>query len=40
MTIPPGLPIGLPPGDGQATQKARIAFWDAVGGVLLRAARQ
>lgn len=40
MTVPPGLPIALPSGDGQSTQKARIAFWDAVGAVLLRAARQ
>jgi dienelactone hydrolase len=41
MTVPPGLPIALPGGAAaQATEKARVAFWDAVGGVLLRAAQQ
>ncbi|MFF1633425.1 acyl-CoA thioesterase/BAAT N-terminal domain-containing protein [Leifsonia sp. NPDC058248] len=41
MTVPPGLPIALPEGAAaQATEKARVAFWDAVGGVLLRAAQR
>jgi hypothetical protein len=41
MTVPPGLPIELPDGTAaQATEKARVAFWDAVGGVLLRAAQR
>jgi pimeloyl-ACP methyl ester carboxylesterase len=41
MTVPPGLPIELPEGAAaQATEKARVAFWDAVGGVLLRAAQR
>lgn len=46
VTVPPGLPIALPTGggsgamegaDAQATQGARIAFWNAVGQQLLRA---
>lgn len=43
VTVPPGLPIALPaPADGsgavgQATEKARIAFWNAVGQLLLQA---
>lgn len=43
VTVPPGLPIALPaPGDasgagGQATEQARIAFWNAVGQLLLQA---
>lgn len=47
VTVPPGLPIDLPTGDGhgdaaatadaQSTQAARIAFWNAVGQQLLRA---
>lgn len=44
VTVPPGLPIALPGidepsgADAQATQEARIAFWNAVGRALLRAA--
>ncbi|MEY9951293.1 acyl-CoA thioesterase/BAAT N-terminal domain-containing protein [Leifsonia sp. EB34] len=43
VTVPPGLPIALPaPGDGsgadaQATEQARVAFWNAVGQLLLQA---
>jgi hypothetical protein len=43
VTVPPGLPIALPApedasgADGQATQRARIAFWNAVGQLLLQA---
>ncbi|QNE35200.1 acyl-CoA thioesterase/BAAT N-terminal domain-containing protein [Leifsonia shinshuensis] len=43
VTVPPGLPIALPaPGDGsgadgQATEQARIQFWNAVGQLLLQA---
>lgn len=41
MTVPPGLPIALPEGAAaQATEKARVAFWDAVGSVLLRASQR
>ncbi|MDN4614288.1 acyl-CoA thioesterase/BAAT N-terminal domain-containing protein [Leifsonia sp. F6_8S_P_1B] len=40
ITVPPGLPIALPEGAlAQPTEQARIAFWDAVGRVVLRAAR-
>lgn len=44
VTVPPGLPLALPSAgdpsgaDAQATQRARIAFWNAVGQILLRAA--
>lgn len=35
MTAPPGLPIALPEGEtAQATEKARVQFWDAVSRVL------
>jgi hypothetical protein len=41
ITVPPGLPIAVPEGGlAQPTEQARIAFWDAVGRVVLRAARQ
>lgn len=40
ITVPPGLPIAVPAGAlAQPTEQARIAFWDAVGRVVLRAAR-
>ena len=40
MTVPPGLPIAIPDGPaGQATELARIAFWNAVGTILIRAAQ-
>lgn len=40
VTVPPGLPIALPRGaQAQATERARIAFWNAVGQIVLRAAR-
>lgn len=39
-TVPPGLPIALPDGqNAQDTEQARIAFWNAVLNVLLRAVR-
>ncbi|WP_348786701.1 acyl-CoA thioesterase/BAAT N-terminal domain-containing protein [Leifsonia sp. NPDC080035] len=44
VTVPPGLPIALPDASGargadaQATQEARVAFWNTVGHLLLRAA--
>jgi len=37
ITVPPGLPIALPAVGGQPTERARIAFWDAVGRAVLRA---
>ncbi|TDQ02725.1 MULTISPECIES: acyl-CoA thioesterase/bile acid-CoA:amino acid N-acyltransferase family protein [unclassified Leifsonia] len=37
VSVPPGLPIALPATGGQPTEKARIAFWNAVGRDLLRA---
>lgn len=38
--VPPGLPIALPDGPrAQPTERARIAFWNAVLNVLLRASR-
>lgn len=37
VSVPPGLPIALPEAGGQPTEKARIAFWNAVGRALLRA---
>jgi len=37
VSVPPGLPIGLPAAGGQPTEKARVAFWNAVGRALLRA---
>jgi hypothetical protein len=51
VSVPPGLPLALPqsgaasPGDGaapaepQSTERARIAFWNAVARIVLRAAR-
>lgn len=40
VTVPPGLPIAIPDGpSAQATESARIAFWNAVGTILIRAAR-
>ncbi|GIT80914.1 hypothetical protein LLS1_25830 [Leifsonia sp. LS1] len=49
VTVPPGLPIALPEdgegtdssggGDPQATEHARVAFWNAVAQIVLRAAR-
>ncbi len=50
VTVPPGLPIALPEGpgsagvpdpgdaDAQATERARVEFWNAVGQIILRAA--
>jgi dienelactone hydrolase len=39
ITVPPGLPIAVPEGSlAQPTERARIAFWNAVGRVVLRAA--
>ena len=37
ISVPPGLPIGLPATDAQPTEKARVAFWNAVGRDVLRA---
>jgi len=37
VSVPPGLPIGLPAAGGQPTERARVAFWDAVGRSVLRA---
>ncbi|MGN6426173.1 MAG: acyl-CoA thioesterase/BAAT N-terminal domain-containing protein [Leifsonia sp.] len=43
VSVPPGLPIALPDASGprgadaQATQEARVAFWNTVGHLLLRA---
>jgi hypothetical protein len=37
VSVPPGLPIALPAVGGQPTEKARVAFWSAVGRALLRA---
>jgi hypothetical protein len=40
ITVPPGLPIDLADSKtAEATEQARIAFWNAVARVLLRAAR-
>ena len=40
ITVPPGLPLELPPVPGaQATERARVAFWNAVARILLRTAR-
>ncbi|HEY8282076.1 MAG TPA: acyl-CoA thioesterase/BAAT N-terminal domain-containing protein [Leifsonia sp.] len=40
ITVPPGLPIAIPDGpSGQATEQARVAFWNAVGTILIRAAQ-
>lgn len=40
ITVPPGLPLDLPsPPAAQATEKARVAFWNAVARILLRTAR-
>ncbi|WP_158862492.1 acyl-CoA thioesterase/BAAT N-terminal domain-containing protein [Leifsonia sp. AG29] len=43
VSVPPGLPIALDTGGAagfspQATEKARVAFWNAVGQIILRAA--
>lgn len=37
VSVPPGLPLALPATGGQPTEKARVAFWNAVGRALLRA---
>lgn len=37
ISVPPGLPIALPSAGGQPTEKARVAFWNAVGRAVLRA---
>lgn len=37
VSVPPGLPIGLPASGGQPTERARVAFWNAVGRAVLRA---
>jgi dienelactone hydrolase len=37
ISVPPGLPIALPAAGGQPTEKARVAFWNAVGRAVLRA---
>ncbi len=40
VTVPPGLPVAVPDGpSAQPTEKARIAFWNAVGTILIQAAR-
>ncbi|MFF1877299.1 acyl-CoA thioesterase/BAAT N-terminal domain-containing protein [Leifsonia sp. NPDC058230] len=40
ITVPPGLPIDLAdPVTAEATEQARIAFWNAVARILLRAGR-
>lgn len=40
ITVPPGLPLELPPVPGaQATERARVAFWNAVARTLLRTSR-
>lgn len=49
VTVPPGLPVSLPEGgpdapavsgaDAQATEQARVAFWNAVAQIVLRATR-
>lgn len=49
VTVPPGLPVALPEhgaptadrsrGDAQVTERARVAFWNAVAQIVLRAAR-
>jgi hypothetical protein len=40
VTVPPGLPIAIPGGaSAQATEQARIAFWNAIGTILIRAAQ-
>ncbi|WP_431246745.1 acyl-CoA thioesterase/BAAT N-terminal domain-containing protein [Leifsonia xyli] len=40
VSVPPGLPIGLPAAGGQPTERARVAFWDAVGRALLQVVLQ
>ncbi|MFP3464310.1 acyl-CoA thioesterase/BAAT N-terminal domain-containing protein [Leifsonia sp. SIMBA_070] len=37
VSVPPGLPLSLPASGGQPTEKARVAFWNAVGRALLKA---
>ncbi|NUU04904.1 acyl-CoA thioesterase/BAAT N-terminal domain-containing protein [Leifsonia sp. C5G2] len=37
VSVPPGLPIDLPASGGQPTERARVAFWDAVGRAVLKA---
>ncbi len=40
ITVPPGLPLALPPVPAaQATERARVEFWNAVAETLLRTAR-
>ncbi|MFF1573967.1 acyl-CoA thioesterase/BAAT N-terminal domain-containing protein [Leifsonia sp. NPDC058292] len=40
ITVPPGLPIDLgDPATAEATEHGRVAFWNAVGAILLRATR-
>lgn len=49
VTVPPGLPVALPRGrpgapagsgaDAQVTEQARVAFWNAVAQIVLRATR-
>jgi dienelactone hydrolase len=40
ITVPPGLPLELPPVPAaQATEQARVAFWNAVAQTILRTAR-
>ncbi len=40
ITVPPGLPLALPPVPAaQATERARVEFWNAVAQILLRTAR-
>ncbi|MFI5062060.1 MAG: hypothetical protein ACHP7F_11470, partial [Actinomycetales bacterium] len=39
ISVPPGLPIDLgDPATAEATEQARIAFWNAVARILLTAA--
>jgi hypothetical protein len=40
ITVPPGLPIDLDdPATAEATERGRVAFWNAVAAILLRATR-
>ena len=39
ITVPPGYPIALPPASGaQATERARMTFWNAIARALQRTA--